>query len=379
MPKKISLKTKGSVGVSRNQTTTKTTPKTQSKSITPAQKKLLDELSKKFGENTVTLGVPEKRLVIQRIRTGSLSLDIDLGGGIPCGRYTEIAGPLSSTKTTTSLHILRNAQKMGKVCALIDAEGTTDPEYLERLGIDPNMLYYSRPDSLEEAAQLLLDLQKSGVVQVGLLDSIAALGANKENDSEMQDTTQLGVTQKLWGEFFRKYQMNNNRLERDGNETFTLIGLNQLREKIGVMYGDPEYSPGGRAKGFTASVELRFRTGDWIYEGKGQDKKPVGQVVKYKITKNKTYARMRSGEFDFYFEENEAGVPKSYVDNQKEIVVLGYKYNVIERSGGWFKYNSEKYQGLDSIISALKEQPHLLGEIREKIYKVAIVGSHYEA
>ena len=210
--------------------------------IAPSQSlgKLVLDLNKKFGANAVTLGVPKTvqgEEAFRRISTGSISLDIALGGGLPLGRFIEISGAYSSTKTTLSLHIVRSAQSEGLVCGVIDVEGTIDDKFLKALGVNTETLFYSRPDSMEEACQLVLDLQRSGEVQLVVLDSIAAMSPNKEQDTMMDETMRMGIPQTLLGEFFRKYQANNNRLSREGKETFTLTGINQLREKIGA-YGD---------------------------------------------------------------------------------------------------------------------------------------------
>lgn len=203
--------------------------------------KLMNELNKKFGTNCVTLGVPKddegNAKTIERLSTGSIALDLALGGGIPEGRFIEISGAYSSTKTTQALHIIREAQKKGYVCALVDVEGTTDEAFLEAIGVDVNTLLYSQPDGMEEACQLILDMQKSGDVQLCVLDSIAAMSPNKEQETSMEDTVRMGIPQQILGEFFRKFQANNNRLNRENRTPFTLIGINQLREKIGA-YGD---------------------------------------------------------------------------------------------------------------------------------------------
>lgn len=203
--------------------------------------KLVESLNKKFGTNAVSLGFPKTEnggmKTIERIPTGSFSLDIALGGGLPLGRFIEISGAFSSTKTTQCLHIIANAQKRGLVCALIDVEGTTDEKYVKSVGVDFDNLLYSRPDGMEEALQMLLDMQKSGEVHLAVLDSIAAMSTNKEQDTSMEETVRMGIPQQLLGEYFRKYQANNNRLEREGKKPFTIIGINQVREKIGA-YGD---------------------------------------------------------------------------------------------------------------------------------------------
>ena len=203
--------------------------------------KLTNDLNKKFGANCITIGVPKDDdgnvKPIKRLSTGSISLDLALGGGIPEGRFIEMSGAYSSTKTTQALHIIREAQKEGLVCALLDIEGTTDEPSLKAIGVNVESLLYSRPDGMEEACQLLLDMQRSGEVHLAVLDSIAAMSPNKEQETSMEDTVRMGIPQQILGEFFRKFQANNNRLNREGKIPFTLIGINQLREKIGA-YGD---------------------------------------------------------------------------------------------------------------------------------------------
>lgn len=331
---------------------------------------VVNDLNKKFGENTIQIGVPEKQNTIPRIPTGSPTLDVALGGGIPEGRFIEISGNESSTKTTQTCHIIREAQKLGHTVAFLDVEGTSDFDYFEQIGIDTANLLYSRPDSMEEATEAMLQLQKSGYVTLGIIDSIASMTPNKEAESKMDETVRMGIPQQLLGEFFRKWQANNNRLERLGKRPLTLIGINQLREKIGA-YGDPEYTPGGNAKKYFSSVNIRFRRGDWITEGKGDNKQIVGQVVKFKIEKNKTYKRMQTGEFDFYFAENNADVKRLYNDNFKETVVLAVEYGVISRGGAWFYYEDEKFQGLDNLIAYLKVHPEKVKDIRSGVLDLA--------
>ena len=339
---------------------------------------LADSLNKKFsevdGEKVITLGFPAYvDKTVKRISTGSFSLDIALGGGLPLGRYIEISGDFSSTKTTQALHILREAQKAGLTCAYIDVEGTTDENYAESLGVDVDSLLYTRPDSLEEATQIVLDLQRSQQVQFAVLDSIAAMTPNKEQDKNMNENMQMGIPQKLLSEFFRKYQANNNRLSRRGANDFTLIGINQIREKIGVMFGDTTYTPGGRAKGFTASVDLRLRRGDWISEGTGSNKEIVGQVVKFKIEKNKTYKRMQTGEFDFYFSENEAGIPEGFNDNMKEVILNAVLYDVIKRKGAYYTYGDLQFKGSANLIETLKNDTALVEELKKEVMRVAFL------
>ena len=340
--------------------------------------KLINNLNKKYGVNAVQFGSEVKeQKEIKRIPTGIVSLDIALGGGIPIGRYTQIEGAYSSTKTTLSLHIIQEAQKMGLVCAMIDGEGTTDKKYMKQIGIDTDKILYIQPDGLEEAIDVIIAMQRSGEVDLALIDSLAVLKPIKELESDADETVQLGITPKLLNEFFGKYQMSNNRLTREGYIPFTLIGTNQLREKIGVMFGDPEYAPGGRAKDFCSSVNIRLRRGDWLSQGKESNKEIIGQVVKFKISKNKTYKRMQTGEFDFYFAENELDIPVGYYDNFKSIIVESIMWGLIDRGGAWYYLNKGKedeikFQGMDNLVDYFRENPETINIYRNKIIDLAI-------
>lgn len=348
--------------------------KQSQKDVSPEIKKLVSTLNSKFGERAVNIGFDRDEKgslrTVKRIPTGSFTLDVALGGGVPVGRFIQISGALSSTKTTQATHIIKNAQDMGLVCAFADVENTSDEMYMQKIGVNTSTLIYSNPDSLEEATEFILSLQKSGLVHLAVLDSIAALSSNKEQSTNMEDTVRMGITQTLLGEFCRKFQMNNNRLVREGKEPFTLICINQLREKIGA-YGDPEYTPGGRAIGFTASVDIRLRRGDWISEGTGANKAFVGQVTKFKVEKNKTYKRMQTGEFDFYYDDNNAGVPELHNDTIKEVITCGVEWGVITRSGAWFMYEDMKYQGLNALIDAMRSDEGLIEEIKSKVITLA--------
>lgn len=346
------------------------TTETKKSGLSPEVLKVVADLNKKFGENTVQVGIPKDKALINRIPTGSLTLDVALGGGIPEGRFIEISGSESATKTTQTAHIVREAQKLGHTVAFFDVEGTSDLDYFKKIGIDTNSLIYSRPDSTEEATEAMLQLQKSGYVTVGVIDSIASMIPNKEAASKMEDSVRMGIPQQLLSEFLRKWQANNNRLTREGKTPFTLIGTNQIREKIGA-YGDPEYTPGGRAKRHFSSVDIYLRKGDWITEGKGDNKEIVGQVTKFKIPKNKTYKRMQTGEFDFYLALNDAGVRPLWNDNFKEIILLAVEWGIVERGGAWFHYKDQKYQGFDALVAELKAHKEMVTEIKEQVLDLA--------
>lgn len=334
--------------------------------------KLADDLCKKFGKNAVQLGCPDTDgRVVKYLPTGSFSLDLSLGGGIPLGRFIEICGDFSASKSTQAIHMVREAQRLGINCAYLDVEGTTDDEYLRSLGVDTSCLLYSNPDGTEEATQMILDMQKSGIVKLAVFDSLASSAPTKELERDMDESNQLGRQASLLGSFFKRWQAGNNRLFREGKEPFTVIGLNQVRDKIGA-YVPTLYSPGGRAKSHFATVELWLRRGDWITEGTGVNKEIVGNVVKYKVEKNKTFKRMQTGEFEFYFAENNAGVPVGYNDNLKEVIECGVEWGVINKGGAWFSYEDIKVQGLEALVTALRESPEKVEEIKRKVLDLAV-------
>ena len=371
-------------------TAKKTTTKSVAKetAVKPATNKdrekalnaLMADAEKKYGANVLYKGFPKKvdnendeasLNVIPRIKTTIPSLDIDLGGGIPIGRYTEIMGGLSTYKSTICSHLAREFQtEYNKSVVFIDAEGTMTEEYCEQLGLDPTKMMYNPNAGLEEATQLILDaMDADSDIKLGIIDSLEALVPMKEYNKGMDDSMQMGVKPSLLGEFFRKFQAKNNMLVRNGSMPFTLIAINQLREKIGA-YGNPEYAPGGRAKGFTASVILKLRRGDFITEGTGDNKVIVGHTIKYNIEKNKTAVPQRVGEFDMYCDDNNAGIPKGYCDVYLSIIMESMSFNLIERSGSYFylaKDPSNKFQGKDALINYLKENPSLIEELESEI------------
>lgn len=369
--------------LTKKETATKKTPTTSkkesAKSTAPTKKnpalaKLVNDINTKFGENALSLGVLKNEdgsvRVIQRLSTGCIALDVALGGGLPIGRYIEISGMLSSTKTTLCIHILKEAQKMGFTVAWFDVEGTTDEAYFKACGVeDAESILYSRPDGMEEALQMADVMARSGMVQLIVIDSIAMLSPTKERESDMDESVQMGLAPKLLGEYFRKLNSANNRLAREGKQEVTVIGINQLREKIGA-YGDPEYSPGGRAKGYAQSIDIRLRRGDWITTGTGKDKQIIGQAVKFKIEKNKTFKRMQVGEMDFYFDENPQKVPVNYYDNMKSIVLLGVQWGLIKQGGAWFTYENERYQGVAKLVDDLRAKPELYNKLHDEIIKL---------
>ena len=315
-------------------------------------------IEKQFGKGAVIRMGERASRDIQVIPTGCLDLDMALGvGGLPRGRVVEIYGPESSGKTTVALHVVAEAQKMGGVAAFIDAEHALDPVYARKLGVDVDQLYVSQPDTGEQALEICEALVRSGAIDIVVIDSVAALVPKAEIDGEMGDSF-VGLQARLMSQALRK-------LTGIVNKTnSTCIFINQLREKVGVMYGNPETTPGGRALKLYASVRIDIRRGEQLKDGTTV----VGNRTKAKIVKNKVAPPFRTAEFDILYGE---GISKegSLLDNAVAL-------DIIHKSGAWFSYGDQRIgQGRENTRKFLKENPETAAEI-DKLVRAELMGKN---
>jgi recombination protein RecA len=315
-----------------------------------ALKLTMDKIDKDFGKGSVMMMNERSQDAMEVISTGSIGLDVALGvGGLPKGRVVEIYGPESSGKTTLATHIIAEAQKKGGMCAIIDAEHAFDSAYAQKLGVDIDNLLISQPDYGEQALEIADRLILSGALDVVVIDSVAALVPKGELEGEMGDS-KMGLQARLMSQALRK-------LTATISKTNTIcIFINQLREKIGVMFGNPETTTGGNALKFYASVRLDIRRMAQIKDGD----EAVGNRVKVKVVKNKVAPPFRSAEFDVVFGEG--------ISKMGEIVDMGVELGIIQKSGSWFSYGTDKLgQGRDTVKQLLHDNPELAAEVEGKI------------
>ena len=316
----------------------------------------LSQIEKQFGKGSIMrLGTNDVANDIQVVSTGSLGLDIALGvGGLPRGRIIEIYGPESSGKTTLTLQVIAEMQRAGGTAAFIDAEHALDPQYAKKIGVNIQELLISQPDNGEQALEIADNLIRSGAIDIVVIDSVAALTPKAEIEGEMGDS-KMGLHARLMSQALRKLTATISRTK------CTVIFINQLREKIGVMFGNPETTTGGNALKFYASVRIDIRrSGSPIKVGEDA----VGNRVKVKIVKNKVAPPFKNTEFDIMYGEG--------ISKVGEILDLGVEFDIVKKSGSWFSYGDTKLgQGRDAVKELLKDNPELLEELAEKI-KVAI-------
>ena len=310
----------------------------------------LGQIEKQFGKGSVMKLGDFTAMNVEAIPTGALSLDVALGiGGIPRGRIIEVFGPESSGKTTLALHMISEAQKLGGEAAFIDAEHALDPVYAKHLGVDIDNLIVSQPDTGEQALEIAEALVRSGALDIIVVDSVAALVPKAEIDGDMGDS-HIGLQARLMSQALRK-------LAGAINKTKTVIVfINQLREKVGVMFGNPETTPGGRALKFYASVRLDIRRVETLK----QDGEVVGNRAKVKVVKNKVAPPFREAEFDIMYGKG--------ISKEGNLVDLAVNLDIIEKSGSWFSYNDQRIgQGRENVKKFLMENPEIMAEVEQKI------------
>ncbi len=315
-----------------------------------ALERAISSLEKQFGQGTVMKLGDSAHQQIDAIPTGILTLDAALGiGGVPRGRIVEIYGPESSGKTTVALHIVAQAQKAGGFCAFVDAEHALDPSYAQKLGVNISDLYISQPDTGEQALEVTEALVRSGAIDVVVIDSVAALVPKTELEGTMGDSV-VGLHARLMSQAMRK-------LTGIINKTGCVaIFINQLREKVGVMYGNPEVTTGGRALKFYSSVRIDVRRGESIKNGS----EVIGAHTKAKIVKNKVAPPFRVAEFDIIYGEG--------VSREGTLLDLAVEYDIIHKAGAWFSYNDERIgQGRDNTRKYLIEHPDMCQEVESKV------------
>ena len=311
----------------------------------------LSQIEKQFGKGSVMrMGDGTAIGNVEAISTGSLGLDIALGiGGVPKGRVVEIYGPESSGKTTLTLHIVAEAQKKGGTCAFVDAEHALDPQYAEKLGVDMDELLVSQPDTGEQALEITDMLVRSGAVDVVVVDSVAALTPKAEIEGDMGDS-HVGLQARLMSQALRKLTANIKR------SNCIVIFINQIRMKIGVMFGSPETTTGGNALKFYSSVRMDIRRIGAIKKGD----EVIGNETRVKVVKNKVAPPFKQVEFQILYGEG--------ISREGEIIDLGVKHGFVEKSGAWYSYNGERIgQGKDNVRNFLKEHPEIAADIEARI------------
>ncbi|WP_462220773.1 recombinase RecA [Ferruginibacter sp.] len=315
-----------------------------------ALKLTMDKIDKDFGKGSVMMMNEKTNMEIEVISTGSIGLDMALGiGGLPKGRVVEIYGPESSGKTTLAIHVIAEAQKKGGMCAFIDAEHAFDSVYAKKLGVDIDNLLISQPDYGEQALEIADRLILSGALDVVVIDSVAALVPKAELEGEMGDS-KMGLQARLMSQALRKLTATIHKTNS------CCIFINQLREKIGVMFGNPETTTGGNALKFYASVRLDIRRMTQIKDGD----EAIGNHVKVKVVKNKVAPPFRLAEFDIIYGEG--------ISKVGEIIDMGVELGIVQKSGSWFSYNSDKLgQGRESVKQLMLDNPEMASEIEAKI------------
>ena len=337
---------------------TKAPARSADKVVDPAERKkalqtAISQIEKQFGEGTIMFMGENRKMDVEHSSTGSLMLDLALGiGGLPKGRITEVYGTESSGKTTLCLHAVAEVQKAGGTAAFIDVEHALDPLYAKKIGVDVDNMLVSQPDTGEQALEIIETLVRSGAIDIVILDSVAAMATKAEIEGEMGDA-HVGVQARLMSQAMRKLTA------AVSKTNCVCVFINQIREKIGVMYGNPETTPGGRALKFYASVRIEVRRGEPLKDGA----EIIGSRTKCKVVKNKVAPPFKVAEFDMLFGEG--------ISKMGEIIDCAVEFDIIKKSGSWFSYDDMKIgQGKDKVKEYLKENKEVCDEIEAKVREV---------
>lgn len=310
----------------------------------------LSQIEKAYGKGSVMKLGDNMHLNVETVPSGSLGLDLALGvGGVPKGRVVEVYGPESGGKTTVALHMVAEVQKRGGIAGFIDAEHALDPVYAKKIGVDIDNLYISQPDTGEQALEITETMVRSGAVDIVIVDSVAALVPKAEIEGEMGDS-HVGLQARLMSQALRKLTA------IIGKTNYTVIFINQLREKVGVMFGNPETTTGGRALKYYSSIRLEVRRGEQIKK----DGEAIGNRTKIKVVKNKVAPPFRTAEVDIIYGEG--------ISREGDILDLAVAENIVNKSGAWYAYNGDKIgQGRENAKLFLKEHPDLMEEVEQKV------------
>jgi len=322
--------------------------------------KIINQYNKK-SKGTIVKLVDCANQKVNRVSTGSFALDVGLGGGIPYGSVVEYFGEESTGKSLEALKLICESQKEGRMSVYIDLEGSITLEWAIKVGVDPKLLYIARPKTAEEALQMVEDLAGSGDAGIIVVDSVAALVPVVESENDIAKQ-QMGTAAKLMSKHLRGLTailQPNDLSEQSDYNPCVVVYINQTREKIGVMYGSPLTTPGGKALKFYSSIRVHFKKGEvW----RDKNKKIIGQEIKFQTKKNKTHTPCQVGVFNFYYDGS--------IDNEESVVQYAIVYELIKQGGAWFYFGEEKFQGRDKLIEYLKTKPKVLTKLKADIKKI---------
>jgi recombination protein RecA len=340
--------------------------------------KILTKINKKYGEDTVVLGSDIRDDVLSRLTTGSISLDVALGGGWPVNQWHEIIGEASNGKTAIALKTIAANQKRDPefTTVWIAAEQWV-PAYAELCGVDTKRVYVVSTNIMEEAYGAVIEIVESKAVDCVVIDSLPALVPSSEDEKQMEEST-VGRGALLTNKFFRKVGMASKRSLIEYERPFIGILINQWRSKIGVMYGDPRTTPGGLGKDYAFFTRMEVRRDEWIESGTGQEKRRIGQTIKARVIKNKSAPPSQVAVFDFYFSEG-GEVAAGEIDFGKEILAIGILNKVIIRAGAYYRYGGRQWQGSDAMLSSIREEIDLKETLERDVLDSIKAGSKFVA